>query len=196
MSINQETQDMLDSLYLDLLSFGGVENWEWYSESLSDVPDDADNYTVIAALQAGGVDNWEWYDEALGEFSYYSDHVKERPTDYLSYEDWVDAVERAEAEDAAVKAKSTEEEKPEPELSVQNQALLNYIKKNSNESESQRIYESIVEIFWKRNTSPKDFDKALKNAEPGQGYLLSASMNYLELMIKNKKLDKMINEAK
>jgi len=51
-------EDRLNALYA-----AGIDNWEWYDESLSDLSDDASAEEVWNALEAGGVDNWEWYSQ-------------------------------------------------------------------------------------------------------------------------------------
>lgn len=50
--------DRLNALYA-----AGIDNWEWYDESLSGLSDDASAEEVWNALDAGGVDNWDGYGE-------------------------------------------------------------------------------------------------------------------------------------
>ena len=58
---------------LEALEVAGVNNWEWYSESITDYKkmNEIDKYQdltdaeLLQALEFGGVDNWEGYDYAM-----------------------------------------------------------------------------------------------------------------------------------
>lgn len=89
-------QEYLDSVLLGLLEAGGVDNWEWYSESLEDagITDDSTDSEILAALLDGGVNGgWEWYGDSIEGFSGYEDHVRAQVNagdDYVSFDEWME----------------------------------------------------------------------------------------------------------
>ena len=199
MPVNEKTQTHLDETYLMLLERGGVDNWEWYGDSLEDVPEDADTTEIVDALRNGGVDDWTWHDESIGEFAEYSDYVEEFTDDsYLSYDEWVES-DQSKNSDEDEPTPTIKEETPVKEISEQNKWLLDYIENNySDENDTQELFEKTSATIWKRTTFPKEFDKATKKASASKSvaknFLLDSSKNLFEMIEKNGKLDKFIQE--
>ncbi len=63
-----------DDLKVSLLEAGGVDNWSYYGESISDFAElnsmewdevTADSSFLLVALESGGVDNWSGYGDSL-----------------------------------------------------------------------------------------------------------------------------------
>lgn len=107
---NFNVKEFLANTELYLLENGGVDNWDWYNESLSEanINSESSAAEIINALNNGGVDNWTWYGESLGRFSEYADYVHHLSSSVsfnedalLSYEDWVSLQDEIEAEKAA-----------------------------------------------------------------------------------------------
>lgn len=80
-------QDVIKLARLTVIQYGGVDNWDWFGESLSDadlaeqpedMTDEEYDLAVFDALDNGGVDNWDGYGFAFDEF---------RWDDYLDYVD-------------------------------------------------------------------------------------------------------------
>lgn len=94
-----EVHDITRPVKLYLLECGGVDNWEWYGESLSGYAEmndmdvsDFDDDDKLYALEAGGVDNWDWYGESLNHYSDWVMHVQ-MTKDYMSYEEYAEYVD-------------------------------------------------------------------------------------------------------
>lgn len=78
-------QDVIKLAQFDVIKYGGVENWEWLEESISDadlekipegMTDEEYEVAVFDALNNGGVKKWEGYDFAFELFKW---------KDYLDY---------------------------------------------------------------------------------------------------------------
>lgn len=82
-----------------------------------------------------------------------------------------------------------------PELSKQNKILLDHLGKSFNENQAYEIFEIISPTFWQHATSPDEFKRALSITKRGQDHLFRTAQNYFNLMVTNKKLDKMIDYA-
>lgn len=196
MSVNEKTQTHLDETYFMLLERGGVDNWEWYSDSLENISEDADISEIVNALRSGGVDDWTWHDESIEKFPDYEDYVETFTDDsYLSYDEWV---KFNQSENYNEDEKAPIEEPPVKEISEQNKWLIDYIENNYSENNTQILFEKVSAIIWKRSTFPKEFDKATKKAasseKPHQNFILKSSQNLFENIKKNGKLDKLIQE--
>lgn len=188
----------LDGVFVSLLEEGGVDNWEWYEDSMEEVSDRNDDSEVAAALRNGGVDNWTWYDESLGEFFSYQDYVEDNPNDYVGYDEWLEKedarVEQEEAEAEAKAAQEAQEEKPTA-LSQEKEMLLGYISQSFDEEKAYEVFERVDAQFWKRINNPKEFEKAMELAQNDKDNFLEAARNhFFNIMKKNGKLDKMIEE--
>ena len=83
----------LQKLYL--LQQGGVDNWEWYYESIEDYGDIETDMDLLYALESGGVDNWSWYSESLEHFFEWRSHVREHwnTNDYMDYDEFVETLQ-------------------------------------------------------------------------------------------------------
>ena len=148
-----------DPEFLNSLSAAGIDNWDMYEESISDLADDASEDEILSALQAGGVDNWSGYDTAL-------DYYYGQKQDAAEQEERLaDEVEQEEKEEAA-------------ELTPAESLLLSIV--------GQGTYDEIREGFFKRATHPKEFDKSVKVLVKG-GTLQDAQVKLVELVYKVKK---------
>lgn len=187
-----------------LLVNGGVDNWEWYSESLSDAgyepqtDEGEDAIAFLNALEAGGVDNWDWYSESLSGLFEYREYLEALPdlTQAMSIHQWQDAQATAKAEAAA--------EVVEPVVEVRTpqnpseQRVYGFVAENWPDADTTVVFDKLVtEVgLWKRSKSPKDFEKAMKSVKPGTADFLEAARdNYVTIIIKNGLLKKMVTEA-
>lgn len=146
-----------DPEFLNSLNAAGVDNWDMYEESTSDLPEDATEDEILSALEAGGVDNWDGYDMALDQY-------------YGQKQDAAEEEERL--------ADEVEREEEAAELTPAESLLLSIV--------GQDTYDEIREGFFKRATHPKEFDKSVKVLVKG-GTLQDAQVKLVELVYKVKK---------
>jgi len=214
----------LDSLELELLQTGGVDNWEFYHESLenyqeawgmgSKISDFTDSQT-LSALEFGGVDNWTWYDESLGYFNQYKDYIQELPegSNYLSFEEFSKIQEEKEALELAEVNRKREEtksqeaaKKKESDTSVkpgkiESVAVLKVIEKVTSETDDaklQEIYYDFVKNsnILKQNAGfKKEFVESIQaECKPGGGGIVGARITYLNNIASRPKFKKFVKE--
>lgn len=206
---------------LDLLVSNGVDNWDWYYDSLEDAgyesSDDSveDSLNFLNALEMGGVDNWDGYDDSitgLSEYHDYLDKLDEQGSlaSALSFDDWQTA-ETVKQEEAA-KAQA------EAEAAVAAEVEVPALRTPKNEAEA-RVAAYLVAYFpeydtdvafdkvvnnglWKRTTFEREFAKALKVAAEVKAedtvisdYLVLAQDALVTILIRNGKLKKFIKET-
>ena len=78
-------EQLVTLAHVSLLEAGGVDNWEWYSESLEnygyvkseDELEDAEN--LLEALRQGGVTNWDWYGDSIAGLDGYEEYLESFP---------------------------------------------------------------------------------------------------------------------
>lgn len=147
----------IDGVKLELLKLGGVDEWEWYSESISDYMEwnkiedsgELDDEDLLNALESGGVDNWDFYGESLGEFGEWVDYVKEQYNESgtLSgidgYNEWVTQFTIKQQEELAKK---------------QEQEEMISAKKAEEEAANKKeiIYQPIIDCIKKRGLTGDD----------------------------------------
>lgn len=146
------TNPLNDPEFLNSLSAAGVDNWDMYEESTSDLPEDATEDEILSALEAGGVDNWDGYDMALDQY-------------YGQKQDAVEEEERL--------ADEVEREEEAAELTPAESLLLSIV--------GQSTYDKIREGFFKRSTHPKEFEQAIRIVAEG-GTLQDAQLKLVELV--------------
>lgn len=152
------TNPLNDPEFLNSLTAAGVDNWDMYEESTSDLPEDATEDEILSALEAGGVDNWDGYDMALDQYyGQKQDAVEEE-------ERLADEVEQAEAKAA--------------ELTPAESLLLSIV--------GQDTYNKIRQGFFKRSTHPKEFEQAMRVLAAG-GTLQDAQVKLVELVCGKRK---------
>lgn len=185
-------EEHLDNVFVTLLERGGVDNWTWYEDAMEEVENPEDSSEVAQTLLNNGVDNWEWYEASLDDFFSYSEYVELNPNDYLGYDEWVKQKEQV----VEVETESRNEENVEVVRSPQGQMLFDYISQTFDDVKSEEIFDKINPTLWKRNNHTKEFDKAIKITKPkkNSNYVVEAAKNFLNLMIENGKLDKIIKE--
>lgn len=198
-----------------LLINGGVDNWEWYGDSLEDNNyitsankyEDAKNF--LQALENGGVDNWEWYGESVRDLAGYQDYVESlsKPSSALDYYEWEKAGEEAaEAEakaaaDSESKADSDNENTKPEEATIDHGSdrfLYDHIVDKYGEKNADKIFIAVKEDgkLYKQYTFPKEFKKALGEIQKGvEDPLEKARMKLLELLEKNGKLDILVDRV-
>lgn len=160
-----------DPQLLSALYAAGVDNWDWYSESLSTLsdPDTATDLEILNALENGGVDNWEWYDIAL---DLYKDATEDSTADSGTAADIAASI--VAEDDAAEDTATAEADEPvAPELTPAERLLLATI--------GQEEFDRVRGTFFKRGTHPKEFDRALK-VLPNGGTLQEAQVKLVELV--------------
>lgn len=146
------TNPLNDPEFLNSLSAAGVDNWDMYEESTSDLPEDATEDEILSALAAGGVDNWDGYDMALDQY-------------YGQKQDAVEEEQRL--------ADEVEREEEAAELTPAESLLLSIV--------GQDTYDKIREGFFKRSTHPKEFEQAIRIVAEG-GTLQDAQLKLVELV--------------
>lgn len=82
-----------------------------------------------------------------------------------------------------------------PELSKHNKMLLDYLEKSFNENQAYEIFKIISPTFWQHATSPDEFKEALSITKRGDDHLFRIAKNYFNLMVVNKKIEKIIDDA-
>lgn len=188
--------------HVSLLEAGGVDNWEWYSESLEnygyvkseDELEDAEN--LLEALRQGGVTNWDWYGDSIDGLDGYKDYLESFPNldDVIVWDvfSWKLAEEAKLAAVAVVPVVPVEEvvEKRKP-TSVAEEMLFAHIANRFGAERSEDIYDLAVEKgIWKQTTFPKEFKKALKEIVKGVVNPLEvARQKLVTTVIKNGQLD-------
>lgn len=169
MTIN--VTDFVNETKLMLLEEGGVDNWEWYGESVNnyaemiDDPEaDLDSAELLCALENGGVDNWEWYGESLREFGEWRDYVNEYVeanktlSGVLDYHSWEPEYlkqqqeEQVAAKEAAIKQKIADEEaeKKKKQLPVYDKLVDLIRSMGVKDSDVQDVYSNVAayKSFW------------------------------------------------
>lgn len=181
-------EQLIDEVKIELLQSGGVDNWSWYSESISayvemngEIENDLD---ILYALEMGGVDNWDWYGESLGNFYEWTDHAREFfGTDkFIDFYTWDEiqveeskikaneAYEKAERE-KLIKEEEERRVKIENDLKEESHIILyNIVIEKVGEEKALQYYTKLVESesFWSGLRTPvgqKIVDKAKKKAE-------------------------------
>jgi len=181
----------------ELLRAGGVDNWEWYGDSLEDYvrSDDEleDAESFLSSLASGGVDNWDWYGaslEGLDEYEEYLNSLSDVATADSFYA-WKNAAETAAAAIVVV---------PEPAVVVVEKRLVKgdtekklheYISAKYGEARADEIFEKAIEAgFWKYSNFQKEYAKAVKVIVEGlENPLEHARAALFAAVVKNKKID-------
>jgi len=203
---------------LDLLVNNGVDNWDWYADSLEDAGYEAsddyveDSLNFLNALEAGGVDNWDGYDDSLDGLSEYADYLDELVdvSTALSFDDWKTA-ERVAADEAAkadAEAKAAVVAEPDvPALRApKNEAearVAAFIADRFPEYDTEIAFDKVTNNgLWKRSTFEREFAKALDVAAEVKdedatitNYLVRAQDALVTITLKNGKLKKFIAET-
>lgn len=194
--------DYLSLATMEALEKGGVDNWEWYGESLtnygykplSDKYEDASD--LLNALEQGGVEKWEWYGESLTGIREYEDYLYELGEGNLdgamSFDTFLHELEeKNEKERSAARAQREEAEPQESLLTPRypsEHKLYEYIVDNFGEDNAPGIYDTVINSgVWKRNAFPKEFSEAIKKVRT-MGDLETARCEVLEKTIKNGEL--------
>lgn len=140
-------------VFVQALEQAGVDNWEWYDESLSELSDEErkDNEAVYLALEAGGVDNWTWYGEAMDIYRTLMGEEEEPEPEVVVVEEVPEVQEIDPAEARLLRILGEEE------------------------------YERLRVGFWRANHHPKIFKKSLLVIKNG-GSKADARMVYLDLL--------------
>lgn len=198
-------EQLVTLAHVSLLEEGGVDNWEWYSESLenygyvksADEFEDAEN--LLEALRQGGVTNWDWYGDSVDGLNEYKEYLESLPSlgEALDITSWKAQVE-AEKRNAAVPVVPVVEavvEKRKP-VGVAEEALFAHILNKVGADRAEDIYDLAVgKGIWKQTTFPKEFKTAVKEIQAGVSNPLEiARQKLVSLIIKNGKLDVFLDE--
>lgn len=190
---NMPTIDQLVMLAeVDLLEIGGVDNWDWYSEAMSDYIkaedafEDAENY--LDALQSNGIDGWDWYGESLAGLSEYREYLEALPSfdNALDIFGWKNMMEDDASKIAPIVALEKKQLTGEAAEQVYSHIIATFGVERAEE-----IYNSAIEEgLWKQTTFPKEFKTAIKEIKQGvENPLETARRKLVSLIIKNGKLD-------
>lgn len=195
--------DLLNVATVDLLSAGGVNNWEWYDDCLAGY--DATHYpntfaaatAWVNALSAGGVDNWDGYEdslEGLYEYNVYLDELDEKNSlskavgiyDFLNEENHIHV---AVNDDETYKVNAVV---PDPvALDVADRMLFDYIVERFGADKGQIVYDAACSkpgSIWAKNAFPVEFGKAIKILDKNNT-LADVKIEYIKILMKGKKLD-------
>lgn len=194
-------EQLVTFAHVSLLEQGGVDNWEWYSESLEnygyvkseDELEDAEN--LLEALRQGGVTNWDWYGDSIAGLDGYEEYLKSFPNlnDVIVWDvfSWKLAEE---AKLAVVAVAPVVEEavvvKRKPE-GVAAEQIFEHIVSRFGPDRAEDIFDRAVEAgLWKQTTFPKEFKTAVKEIVAGvRNPLEVARQKLVSLVVKNGKLD-------
>lgn len=198
MTASSNKQAHLDSVKLDLLFRGGVDNWSGFQYAIDDASDANNDSDVLNALENGGVDNWEWYDESLNDFSEYTDYVNSTVDfkDVVGFDQWRDNnasvvntanIVNTASTDSNVDNESAESAKDEtPKVAPLVEALHNLGHAD--------CYDKVVERgVLRRKFAPRVFDTAVKNNKDGR--IDSIRAEYIDLLVKRGILAKLVEEV-
>lgn len=187
-----------------LLENGGVDNWEWYDESLKEHgitgDDNVDNADWLRCLENGGVDNWTWYDESLRSFSEYSDYIdsipKSKLDDYMGYEAW-EAQNDADNETNENIVPEIVDETPKPWIEDEGDEILyKYCQEILAEEDVTTVYNDAKRRIFKKNAFPKEFYKATNLIGETGITKLEARVLYINAVIASKKLSPWLEKVK
>lgn len=190
----EDVTEIMAPLRQRLLLAGGVDNWDWYAESLADGGyghrDDpvTDAQDWLRALYAGGVYNWAWHDESLGASGDYEEYLEglDSPDQAQDYETWAKAhdARKAAAEEAFHKEReAAEAREAEAAAKAANQdpariELVGYLRRSGAVTDA----EEAASLALKRAALPKHFDKAMGQVKAGAS-LAQARLSYVEDII-------------
>lgn len=194
MTTSSNKQAHLDSVKLDLLFRGGVDNWSGFQYAIDDASDANNDSDVLNALENGGVDNWEWYDESLNDFSEYTDYVNSTADfkDVVGFDQWRDNNANNTASNNASTANTAsnvdnESAKDETPKVV---PLVNAL----NSLGHADCYDKVVERgVLRRKFAPRVFDTTVKNNKDGR--IDSIRAEYIDLLVKRGILAKLVEEV-
>lgn len=194
MTASGNKQAHLDSVKLDLLFRGGVDNWSGYQYAIDDASDANNDSDVLNALENGGVDNWEWYDESLNDFSEYTDYVNSTADfkDVVGFDQWRDNNASNTASNNANTASNVDNESAE---SARDETPKVVPLVNALDSLGRAdCYDKVVERgVLRRNFAPRVFDTAVKNNKDGR--IDSIRAEYVALLVKTGILAKLVKEV-
>lgn len=198
---NMPTIDQLVMIAeVDLLEIGGVDNWDWYSEAMSDYVksddpfEDAENY--LDALQSNGIDGWDWYGESLAGLSEYEEYLKSLPSldNALDIFGWKNMMEEVQLEDDASKPAAIIALEKKQLTGEAAEQVYSHVIATFGIERAEEIYDSAIEKgLWKQTTFPKEFKLAIKEIQKGvENPLEVARQKLVNLVIKNGKLDEFL----
>lgn len=189
---------------VSLLEQGGVDNWEWYSESLEnygyvksdDEFEDAEN--LLEALRQGGVANWDWYGDSVAGLDEYEEYLESLPNlnfalDVTSWKMIEDNKANTAVVPPVVEVVTVVKSKPE---GVAAEEVFAHIADKFGADRAEDVYFLAVEKgVWKQTTFPKEFKVALKEIVKGVVNPLEVARRKLvATVIKNGKLDVFLDE--
>jgi hypothetical protein len=195
---------LTDVAKMTLLSNGGVDNWDWYGQSLEDYGyeevadpyEDAANW--LSALEAGGVDNWDWYGESLTGLYEYEEYLEglddlTQALDVISWKDKVDSepavVEVVEVPEPVV------EEKPKFSGATEEALYARIVNKFGADRADEILALAKEKGVWAAHTFPTEFNKAVKVIKKGVEDPLEKAREALYVaVVRNGKLDKFLDE--
>lgn len=208
--------ELLINAKANCLSAGGVDNWEWYSESLEDhlqgSPDTCSNEEWLNALENGGVDNWSWYGDSLEQFWRYEEHLNELErtgvTDFPTFEEWSNTAATSETIEVEVVPEAISDtpvlplQRNEMAMAILRMKIDEFLAtKPESALTPDEFYTSLVDIGWlKADTYPKVFKKATTMVETpvvesGEGFMSMARLHYINLLIKKNILTELFTKA-
>jgi len=195
-------------LEAQLLSAGGVDNWEGYDDAMEHYTPSDDDYkdaeSFLEALQIAGVDNWDWYGASLEGLDTYLEYLNSihDPSAAPSFENWKEAVAQEAAAEAArvAAAKAIEDAKPKPREvnGATEQAVFDYLALNHPEQDTQALFEKLIveKRMWAHMVFPTEFTRATKEIKKGvENPLEVARAKLYELILKNGKFDELVRST-
>lgn len=219
MSAPKTVEDHLIIARAHLLENGGVDSWEWYSDSLDDADykkiedplEDAQNF--LDALDDGGVRNWHWYGESITGLTEYEEYLESlnetgnlgNAENVLTWKIQYEAEEQAKREaeleakqNEAAKLAELEANKRRVPSGPSEEWLYSHIAEKYGETRALDIFEqAITNGLWKRNTFLAEFKQVMKNrsASAGPDFMEESRKLMLAKLEKNGKLASFLAEA-
>jgi hypothetical protein len=185
----------------DLLISGGVDNWDWYSESLENYEPSENPYVdavnFVNALSNGGVDNWTWYDESitgLSGYEEYLDGLSDLST-VVSFFEWRENEKLTVVNDVKEEIKVVAEEAVKPEGEAEKSLYEHIVNKFGSDKADEVFVLAKEQGVWKATNFSKEFKAALKVIKEGvENPMEKARQSLINAVIKNGKLDIFLNE--
>ena len=187
-------KDLLNVAEMELLSIGGVDNWDGYDDALEDYEEsddlyeDADDY--LRALKNHGVDNWAWYDASRTGLAEYEEYLNglDNLSETLDFSEWQS---KAETEAAAIVPEAAVEEAVIIERTESEEALHEYIALKFGVDKADEIFNlAVANGVWKRTTFPREFANAMEVVRKGVSNPLEVARGEILIEITaNGKLD-------
>jgi hypothetical protein len=196
-------EELLAIAKAKLLLYYGVEEWSGYfkaAEAYESADHEAeDSISFVEAMKSGGVEYWRYHREVLAKLSAYRDYLDSftELSEAATYSNWPGMVAVTHTAKGYRRATETKPLVVAGNGDPTNQALLNHLASNYSEYDPLKLFLALTneKHLWKINTFPKEFKLATSEIKGPGDTIEKARTKFLELIMKNGKLDKLIKET-